>query len=137
VLFLPKRAKPTDPPQVVLKDRVRHFMAGSEPGNHLPLNSLTTTDAISKEPDYPLDVPNFSEPCRPYRLIGVYEGGLHATRSVYRPAGLCKMRAGGPTRKDVGTGEFCHVCKWLIVNRVNPGLHAILDKSYPEAKKNG
>jgi hypothetical protein len=40
--------------------------------------------------------------------------------------------------EGTGDGEFCHVCKYLIVNRVDPGLHAILDRNYyPAAKKNG
>jgi hypothetical protein len=53
--------------------------------------------------------------------------------AIYRPAGLCKMRK--DTDEGKGDGEFCHVCKWLLVNRVDPGLHAILDDKYfPEAK---
>jgi hypothetical protein len=56
------------------------------------------------------------------------------TGMVYRPAGLCKMKMlGNPTTGDI---EFCHVCKYLIVNRVNPALHPLLDaKHYPTPKK--
>jgi hypothetical protein len=118
---------------VLFKDQVRLHMMNS----HLPLNRDTDTTIVNQEPDEPVDITNFNAPCRPYRLIGAYEGGLHVTRSVYRPAGLCKMRVSGETREGVGDGEFCHVCKWLIVNRVNPGMHALLDQLYPEAKKNG
>jgi hypothetical protein len=40
---------------------------------------------------------------------------------------------GNPTTGDI---EFCHVCKYLIVNRVNPALHPLLDaKHYPTPKK--
>jgi hypothetical protein len=66
-------------------------------------------------------------------MIGVYEGAGHFAGRYYRPAGLCKMRKQSDVGK--GDGEFCHVCKWLIVNRVNPSLHAILDDKYfPNAK---
>jgi hypothetical protein len=32
-------------------------------------------------------------------------------------------------------GEFCFVCKYLIVNRVDPGKHKALDDQYPTPKK--
>jgi hypothetical protein len=32
-------------------------------------------------------------------------------------------------------GQFCFICKWLIVNRVDPGMHAyITQRFYPNAK---
>jgi hypothetical protein len=27
-------------------------------------------------------------------------------------------------------GEFCFVCKWLIVNRVDPGYHSVLSARF-------
>jgi hypothetical protein len=134
VLYLPKRDKPTDPlPQVLLKEKVRINLATRK----LPLNRDPDTTIVNNEADKPVDIANFNLPCRSFRLIGVYEGALHATAGAYRPAGLCKMRTSGVTPKEHDDGVFCHVCRWLIVNRVNPGLHAMLDTTYPEAKKNG
>jgi hypothetical protein len=60
-------------------------------------------------------------------IIGLFEGGFYHDCGVYRPAGRCKMRA-----NDEKTVPFCHVCCYLIVDRVNPTRHWRLDKSYPE-----
>jgi hypothetical protein len=102
---------------------------------NLPLNEDADRSEVNDEADHPVDVDDFKPPCKSYKLIGVYEGAIHATGMTYRPAGLCKMRKSGD--QGVGDGEFCHVCKYLIVNRVDPGLHGLLDEQYPTAKKNG
>ncbi|MCL4298419.1 MAG: hypothetical protein KJ077_21970 [Anaerolineae bacterium] len=88
------------------------------------------SDEISKEPDDPADVPGVKAPCcARYKLIGLYEGGDQHTIRVYRPAGACKMRASQGSKSE---GEFCFVCKYLIVNRVDPSKHPKLDGSeYP------
>ena len=99
--------------------------------SHLPLNKDTDTKHINKDADDPVDIPNFKPPCKSYKLVGIYEGAGTWTGMVYRPAGLCKMR-------NSGDGEFCHVCKYLIINRVDPSNHVLMDrKYYPSAKKNG
>ena len=98
---------------------------------NLPLNKDQDTRHLNSQADDPVDIANFKPPCKSYKLVGLYEGGSRWTGMVYRPAGLCKMR-------DQKGGEFCHVCKYLIVNRVDPGNHALMDKKYyPKAKKNG
>lgn len=103
---------------------------------NLPLNRDTDTSKINKEADDPIDITDFKPPCKSYKLVGIYEGGGTYTGMVYRPSGLCKMRKSSDA--GTGDGEFCHVCKYLIVNRVDPGLLAILDgKHYPGAKKGG
>jgi hypothetical protein len=82
--------------------------------------------------DSPPDIPNFKGPCTAHKLLGLYEGGGDYTIRVYRPAGGCKMR------NQYGTdsaGEFCFVCKYLIVNRVDPSKHAVLDERYYPKKK--
>jgi hypothetical protein len=65
-------------------------------------------------------------------IIGIYEGGSYHDCGVYRPAGRCRMRSG--YQKTI---PFCHVCRYLIVDRVDPTLHGALDaiyeKQYPKA----
>jgi hypothetical protein len=125
LLFVPRRDSGGNLVYVVEK-QVRDFIAG----NNLPLNKDTDTANVNKDPDYPKDIPNFKPPCKSARLIGVYEGAFQGTGLVYRPAGDCKMRS--------QSGGFCHVCKWLITNRVDPALHDVIDRLFfPEAKKNG
>jgi IgA Peptidase M64 len=70
-----------------------------------------------------------SFPANSFLVIGAYEGGWEVSCGAYRSAGACKMRlhtAGG------SEGVLCFVCQYLIVNRVNPSLHGVLDQvSYP------
>lgn len=103
---------------------------------HLPLNVDPDITKVNKDADEPVSISGFKAPCKGYKLVGVYEGAVEFAGSMYRPTGLCKMRK----QEDEGTGdgEFCHVCKHLIVMRVDPGLLGLLDKSqYPEPKKGG
>jgi hypothetical protein len=63
-------------------------------------------------------------------IIGVYEGGAYVECGVFRPAGRCRMRSG----LDAAL-PFCHVCRYVIVDAIDPKLHgrldAIYDRQYP------
>jgi len=65
----------------------------------------------------------------PWQLIGLYEGGRAEHCGIYRPAGYCKMRALGhwwshaAEYRDVA---FCYVCRWEIINRIDPTLLPLL-----------
>jgi hypothetical protein len=99
-----------------------------------PLNKDTDTAKTNSGPDFPRDIGDFKPPCQSSRLIGLFEGAGTWTGLVYRPAGTCKMRTSGGENEN---GEFCHVCKWLITQRVDAGKHQEIDrKFYPKAKKN-
>jgi len=99
-----------------------------------PLNKDTDTAKKNDGPDFPRDISDFKPPCQSSRLIGLFEGAGRWTGLVYRPSGTCKMRTHGGTDEN---GEFCHVCKWLITQRVDSGKHQEIDrKYYPKAKKN-
>ncbi|MEV6974066.1 M64 family metallopeptidase [Kitasatospora sp. NPDC093806] len=120
---------------VPLKDKQHRVLQVVEPKvltflqtSHLPMNQDRDTTKKNDKDDNPVAIPDFSPPCHAARLIGVYEGGNHYAEAYYRPTGRCKMRK--------SSVDFCHVCAWLIVNRVDPGSHALLDKDrYPESKK--
>lgn len=58
-------------------------------------------------------------------VLGIYEGGGHFDCEVFRPAGRCKMR----TAEDKIV-PFCHVCRYLIVDRIDPMKLADLDRMY-------
>jgi hypothetical protein len=131
LLFIPKRDSAGELVYVVEKKVLAKLKSTA-----LPLNKDSDTTKVNKEADDPISIADFKAPCKSYKLIGVYEGAKGYTGMVYRPSGLCKMRKS--TDEGVGDGEFCHVCKYLIVNRVDPNYHDILDKKYyPTAKKNG
>jgi hypothetical protein len=84
------------------------------------------------DPDKPRRIGGMKQLCKDYRLIGLYEGGNGNSCRVYRPAGGCKMRNQSGEGRE---GEFCFVCKYLIVNRVDAGQHDRLDDEYPRPKK--
>ncbi|MEV0385935.1 M64 family metallopeptidase [Nonomuraea sp. NPDC050643] len=101
----------------------------------LPLNQDTDNENPKDEPDEPVSISGFKPPCTSSLLIGIFEGAREFARGYYRPTGTCKMRSLGATGAAV---PFCYVCKWLLVNRVDPSFHGMLsEKFYPKAKKNG
>ena len=88
-------------------------------------------DEVQKTKDSPPSISGFKGPCRPYRLIGAYEGAATHVGEAYRPSGACKMRNQNREKE----GEFCFVCKYLIVSKVNPSKLDLIDKEYPESKE--
>ncbi len=129
IVFLPRLVSATQIDLVVEKEVMAHLRA-----NQLPLNKDTDVSKINKKDDEPVDISGFTPPCKAYKVIGVYEGAVHVSGLFYRPAGFCKMR--DQSEDSTGEGEFCFVCKYLIVNRVNPSLHDVLDKlHYPNARR--
>jgi hypothetical protein len=125
-IFLPLRDKNGE--LVHLADRrVLDFLSA----NHTPLNRIKDAVHASRAVDHPLFIPGLDVPLLSPRLVGVYEGGGFFAGGYYRPAGECKMRN---SQGENDAGEFCLVCKWLIVNRVDPGYHSVLSARFsPEA----
>lgn len=64
-------------------------------------------------------------PSQMYEVIGLYTGGGTWTHGVYRPSGMCRMR------DQYNHTAFCFVCKYLIVDQIDPSQLADLDKQYP------
>ena len=60
-------------------------------------------------------------------IVGIYEGGLVHDCGVFRPAGRCRMR-----NQNVITTPFCHVCRYILVDTLDPSRHGQLDLLYPE-----
>jgi hypothetical protein len=134
-------------PLLAVDQKVAAFLRDTtNPRGRLPLNKNILDNTIPiKDPDLPVDIPGFTPPNNAYRLVGIFEGGENWSRGFYRPTGACKMRDQNEKddkqedekdlgKKDKGNvhGQFCFVCKWLIVNLVDPGQHQILhDQFYP------
>lgn len=111
---------------VVTRKSVLKYLE-EEPG---PLNLKLDRANVSWDPDVPRPIPGRPRFRRPSQVVGIFEGAAHFTSGLYRPTGTCKMRTSGGKNEN---GQFCFVCKWLIVNRVNPGLHDVLTRLfYPE-----
>lgn len=77
-------------------------------------------------------------PAIPSRLIGAYDGGATFSCGVYHPAGACIMRAPLATRTEQAVTTllpgsvhgFCHVCRYLIVDAIDPRVHFMIDFFY-------
>jgi len=125
VVYLPNPDNPT-----VLKPQVLAVLQQTG----LPLNKDTDHQNPRDDPDTPVNIPALRMPCHEQEVVGVYEGGSQYAGGIYRPTGECKMREHDG---EDDRGEFCFVCKWLIVNRADAGLHAHLDRDYPEKSCGG
>lgn len=84
------------------------------------------------------------------RVVGLYAGGARLGCGIYHPAGLCMMRnAGAPVAAGVpapppapapgagagpapkeGANPFCAVCKFVMVEYIDPGQHWWIDRLY-------
>lgn len=58
-------------------------------------------------------------------IVGLYEGGGKDTCGIMRPAGKCMMRAHYEEH-----AFFCPVCRYVIVDFVNPFVHFEIDQEY-------
>jgi len=60
-------------------------------------------------------------------IIGIYDGGGGFDCEVFRPAGRCRMRRGLSA-----TTPFCAVCRYFIVDHLDPMAHKVLDDLYEQ-----
>jgi hypothetical protein len=58
-------------------------------------------------------------------LVGAYFGGAQFACGVVHPTGQCMMR---DSHSD--TSLFCPVCRYVLVEQVNPELHHLIDQEY-------
>jgi hypothetical protein len=65
--------------------------------------------------------------------IGVYENGGRYFCGIYRPTGICLMcrqTFQNTANKSQQAYEFCLVCRYAMVDAVDPTLHAQIDKQF-------
>lgn len=128
-LYVPQLLPGADPallkPLVVVDQQVLTVLKTTRrPLNHRPNNQVGVFDP--EDPDPNAALPKL--PANSFRTVGLYEGANHASLGFYRPTGSCKMRN---SEDNDARSAFCFVCRWLLVNAVDPGQHVILDSWYP------
>ena len=65
------------------------------------------------------------------RVVGVYDGGMTFHCGVYHPTGACTMRRRIYFEKDKDHAyPFCHICRYMLADRQDPTLHAVIEKSF-------
>lgn len=60
------------------------------------------------------------------RVIGLYSGGARLGCGIFHPAGQCLMRNDSAAARS----EFCHVCRFILVDAINPDVHWWIDREY-------
>jgi hypothetical protein len=61
------------------------------------------------------------------KIVGFYEGGSLASRGIFHPTGTCMMRD-----NHLDTSEFCAVCRYIMVEYINPFHHFQIDRDYDD-----
>jgi hypothetical protein len=73
----------------------------------------------------PLDRPRFKA-----QIVGLYDAGARYYCGVYHPSGACLMRALLTPGDKPRTFLFCPVCRYLMVDRLDPTKHGAIDLDY-------
>ncbi len=67
------------------------------------------------------------KPCYEPLIIGLYDGGARFHCEVFHPGGICMMRDHSEGDKHM---RFCHVCRYVLVEMIDPTKHGDLDAVY-------
>jgi hypothetical protein len=59
------------------------------------------------------------------RVVGLYAGGDQHACGIFHPAGDCMMR-----RSKTGATGFCAVCRFVLVDTIDPDKHWWIDREY-------
>jgi hypothetical protein len=105
--------------------------------------ACTPTAGSSGDPQIPVRLPTgLQRPRDKGDIIGLYDGGRGYRCGIFHGAGHCIMRRSswiddrGKVGGKIHVTRFCHVCRYLIVDRIDPRRHAEIQKSFtfPEFK---
>jgi hypothetical protein len=61
------------------------------------------------------------------KIVGLYGGGAQYASGIFHPTGVCVMR-----NEDVTSTEFCAVCRYIMVDFVDPSKHFEIDRDYDD-----
>jgi hypothetical protein len=75
------------------------------------------------------------------KVVGLYDKGDRLNCGVFHPTGYCAMRQSSEAfhvkrlpfsviYRSGGNTEFCHVCRYILIDIVDPTLHAEFDSLY-------
>jgi len=91
----------------------------SYPNNQEQQPNFDFTGAVSKP-----GLPDCFSRNRP-RIVGLFEGGQLYRKGIYHPTGHCIMRDSHTSGR-----EFCAVCRYILVDLIDPYKHWEIDRSY-------
>jgi hypothetical protein len=64
------------------------------------------------------------------QIVGLWDGGDRYYCGVYHPSGACVMRALQVPGAPLVTYLFCPVCRYFLVDRLDPTKHRVIDRDY-------
>lgn len=100
---------------------------------HGPFEAATQNCGPPAQKGPPATIPGYQFPADHNTLLAAYEGGGGYDCAVIRPAAVCKMQHESDSATELPV-DFCFVCKYVIVEAIEPRSHGELDKSeYPRA----
>jgi hypothetical protein len=135
LLYVPTLHPTTGAELMLCDERVRNsFRQTGYPMNR-GTGSACGPDARDLQPvvSPPAGLPAGKPPYRSW-LIGYYDGGGEAHCGVFHPAGACVMRQlkiapSSPVRPNI-VYRFCAVCRYILIDVVNPRFHPQVDREY-------
>jgi hypothetical protein len=115
-------------------DEVRdHITTSGAPLNRLALACAHDYEVVQPAVNLPPGLPPNQPPYTSW-VIGIYDGGAEAHCGVFHPAGACLMRhlrIPGRSAKYPGSPyRFCAVCRYILVDVLDPTLHRLVDDEY-------
>jgi hypothetical protein len=64
------------------------------------------------------------------QIVGLYDSGVRYYCGVFHPSGACVMRALTVPGAPLLTYLFCPVCRYFLVDRLDPTKHRVIDLDY-------
>jgi hypothetical protein len=110
-----------------------HLSASSLPLNQKPpppapacaVDTSTVQSALNLPAGLPVGRPKFKA-----QIVGLYDGGARYHCGVFHPSGACVMRALQVPGVATTTYLFCPVCRYFLVDRLDPTKHGVIDLDY-------
>jgi hypothetical protein len=122
---------------LVAPDILKHLASSGIPLNRaqLPVSQCVKD---TREIQWPFNLPQLSlgRPKFTFQIVGLYDGGDEYFCGVYHPSGACLMRHQKQATEVVrglsspGFYSFCPVCRYVMVDQVDPPMHRVIDGDY-------
>jgi hypothetical protein len=110
-----------------------HLAASGYPLNQKPPPPAVACVVDEHDVQTPLNLPAglpYRRPRYPSSIVGLWDGGSRYFCGVYHPSGSCLMRMQEPLATLPTTYLFCPVCRYILVDRLDPRQHAAIDRDY-------
>jgi hypothetical protein len=111
----------------VMAKNIREFIteraSAGEPGQDGTIGAAS--DGFPQVPDYEgFTFPHCFPTAQYPKVVALYAGGLGNDTGIYHPTGDCMMS------NEYRGSQFCHVCKYMLVDAIDPSKHYFLDREY-------